>query len=529
MAEQIEMPDYWKDDKLDRYEQAILLKSFLDQQYASGFLSEDRTKSFVLNLDAEWGYGKTFFLNRFSRDLIQEHIVLRYNAWANDYAKDPLLSFISQITRELCIQLDENGPSAEDNISRKSSLIASALKVIKSAGKAAAPKLFTAGVSTLILGYPVLTGSQEDSDDSDETNKPPALSKEDQEHLKKTIGASVEAAMASVDSDIFDGENSRREAVESFRKSLADIIRVLTEQNKPGVISNSKKAPIYILIDELDRCRPDFTIELIECVKHLFSVDGLYFIFATDGEQLQAALNGIYGEHYDAEIYFNRIFNREIGLHVPDQRKISETLITEYGLTNAVQDYKLIPYAIDTLKEDKLSLAEDFRIVAEFFGLDLRSQKQLLASFHTLLLARSSKGLKTHSIPSLCLTVLWQRKKSLFRKLKNSPHSIKSDQAIEPLLRPVISGGKYDISFSTYTKDGSVINAKIPTILISFLRMFSINPPDYLKEVKSASTVYNGSESLYTAALKQEVQTAGVNDFSRNPLSSYFEQITMVS
>jgi hypothetical protein len=242
MADKNDVPPHWEDDKLNRYEQALLLKGFLDQQYKSEFCSEDGTKSFVLNLDAEWGYGKTFFLNRFAKDLGAEHIVLRYNAWANDYAKDPLLSFISQITLELSEQLDKNGTSAEDNANRKRKFVDSALKVIKSAGKAAAPKLLTAGVSTLVLGFPILAGSPTESEGSDEQNNGPSLSEKDQENVTKTIGASVEAAMASVESDLFEEENSRRAAVESFRSSLTDIVSVLTEQTKSGEQTNSKKA-----------------------------------------------------------------------------------------------------------------------------------------------------------------------------------------------------------------------------------------------------------------------------------------------
>lgn len=535
MSEFDDKPDHWKDDKLDRYEQAKLLKGFLDQQYKSEFRSEDGTKSFVLNLDAEWGYGKTFFLNRFAKDLGAEHIVLRYNAWANDYAKDPLLSFISQITLELSKQLDKNGTSAEDNANRKRKFVDSALKVIKSAGKAAAPKLLTAGVSTLVLGFPVLVGYPIESEGCDDQTNAPSFSEKEQENVTRTIGASVEAAMASVESNLFEEENSRRAAVGAFRASLADIVYVLTEQAESGDQTNSKKAPIYILIDELDRCRPDFTIELIECVKHLFSVDGLYFIFATDGEQLQAALNGLYGEKFDSEIYFNRIFNKEIGLHIPDQRKVSEALINEYGLSNAAQDYNLRLYAIDPLNEDVLSLIEDFRLVSEFFGLDLRTQKQLLSSFHTLILARKDLGLKTHSIPALCLIIFWQRRKSFFRKLRNNSHTIKNAHDIEKDLKSIISDGSYNISFTTPSKDFGNPHQlprskeQIPGLLTAFIQMFSHHPQDYLKKLEGSGPRQSGIEMLYVAELKREVQSAGVDGATRNPLSSYFDQITMVS
>ncbi len=536
MSENNQKPEYWNDDKLGRYKQAQLLKDFLDQQYQSDFVSEDSTKSFVLNLDAEWGYGKTFFLDRFARDLANSHIVLRYNAWANDYAKDPLLSFIAQITRELTDLLESYPASAEGNENRAQKFRDSALRVIKSAGKAAAPRLLTAGISTLVFGIPVAIGNTDESESSDNSGQNTSLSAKDQELMTRTIGDSVEAALANVSSDIFDEENSRRAAVDTFKKSLGDIVQVLTEQELSGSESKSRKAPIYILIDELDRCRPDFTIELIECVKHIFSVNGLYFIFATDGSQLQAALNGIYGESFDAELYFNRIFNKEIGLRIPDQRTLSEALINEIGLESAVQKYDVLPYAADSVDNNVISLQEDFRIVSEFFGLDLRSQKQVLSAFHTLVLARSHRKLKTHSIPALTLLVIWHRKKEFFRRLMNSPTTFKKTQDLENSLRSIANNGIYGLKFEVAFRDPqSSIRGpnktvtSLPQVMASFINMYAFKPLEYVEYLRTSNAQTVAAEARYVTELKNLVGDAGYNAERINPLSGYFEDITMVS
>lgn len=40
----------------------------------------------------------------------------------------------------------------------------------------------------------------------------------------------------------------------------------------------SPKNPVVLLIDELDRCRPTFSIDLLEVLKHVFSVAGIYSV-----------------------------------------------------------------------------------------------------------------------------------------------------------------------------------------------------------------------------------------------------------
>ena len=73
------------------------LKSFLvnriDEKKSAGLPA-----SYVLNIDARWGEGKTFFLDRFGKSLEAEgHLVAKVNAWQDDHADDPLLSVMAAI------------------------------------------------------------------------------------------------------------------------------------------------------------------------------------------------------------------------------------------------------------------------------------------------------------------------------------------------------------------------------------------------------------------------------------------------
>lgn len=70
--------------------------------------------------------------------------------------------------------------------------------------------------------------------------------------------------------------------------------------------------PILFFIDELDRCRPDFALSILELVKHVFDIPGIKFIFVANLEQLKAAIRKRYGQDVDADVYLEKFINLSI-------------------------------------------------------------------------------------------------------------------------------------------------------------------------------------------------------------------------
>ncbi|MEJ8629403.1 P-loop NTPase fold protein [Sphingomonas sp. I4] len=70
------------------------------------------------------------------------------------------------------------------------------------------------------------------------------------------------------------------------------------------------RAPMFVFIDELDRCRPTYAIKFLEDVKHLFNIEGIVFVVATDSEQLAHSVKAIYGAEFEARKYLRRFFDR---------------------------------------------------------------------------------------------------------------------------------------------------------------------------------------------------------------------------
>lgn len=79
--------------------------------------------------------------------------------------------------------------------------------------------------------------------------------------------------------------------------------------------SLAKDGKIVVFIDELDRCRPTYAIEMLEKVKHIFSVNGVVFVLVANGEQLCASLRKVYGGTFNAKEYLQK--NIDIPLPMP--------------------------------------------------------------------------------------------------------------------------------------------------------------------------------------------------------------------
>ena len=87
-----------------------------------------------------------------------------------------------------------------------------------------------------------------------------------------------------------------------------------------------------IFVDELDRCRPSYAIELLEVAKHLFAVDGLVVVFSVNRSQLAHSIRSVYGESFDAEDYLHRFFNLNYRLPPTNHKLFVESIIQQTGI-----------------------------------------------------------------------------------------------------------------------------------------------------------------------------------------------------
>lgn len=64
---------------------------------------------------------------------------------------------------------------------------------------------------------------------------------------------------------------------------------------------------LIVIIDELDRCRPDFALKMLECIKHLFSISSCKFLLVMNKTSMVSSVQHLYGlDEKSAGVYLHK-------------------------------------------------------------------------------------------------------------------------------------------------------------------------------------------------------------------------------
>ena len=134
---------------------------------------------------------------------------------------------------------------------------------------------------------------------------------------------------------------NKRKAIEEFKEELSKYIRDIRKHNE-----NHNENPLIFIIDELDRCRPSYAIELLECIKHLFSIEEIIFVLSIDKQQLLSSVRGFYGsDTINAEEYLRKFIDIEYSLPSVINYKADKGISFEKSLFDKYfGNFKNIPY-----------------------------------------------------------------------------------------------------------------------------------------------------------------------------------------
>lgn len=95
-------------------------------------------------------------------------------------------------------------------------------------------------------------------------------------------------------------------------KDQKDIHELITEFL--GSLLPEQGNRLVVFIDELDRCKPSYAVQLLERIKHYFSNDFITFVFSVNLEELQYTIKRYYGNDFDACRYLDRFFDLHFSL-----------------------------------------------------------------------------------------------------------------------------------------------------------------------------------------------------------------------
>ncbi len=307
-----QLTEIWSADRLDRRQDAEFLISFLTKRIEER-AEQGLSRSYVLNLDSTWGSGKTFFLERLAQHLkAQGYLAASVNAWQDDYVADPLVAVFASIDNALTPASRKVRDTNKKLQTVKRNVAAVALAVARGATKHWARKLIGEGVEAIEGAY---YDAREDTVDTIVDDSAKSV----KQHAEKQLDDVADAMLAQFK----DGKQS----VSRFKQNLSELIST--------VVPVHHKAPLFVLIDELDRCRPTYAIELLERVKHLFETDDVVFIVATDTAQLQHSICAVYGQQFDSNRYLRRFFDRSYSFVAPSVERFVTQLCEQYKLNEA--------------------------------------------------------------------------------------------------------------------------------------------------------------------------------------------------
>lgn len=239
--------DIWADDLIDRKSDAKFLKTYLAQQ-SKLFAENSVDRSFVLNIDSGWGQGKTFFLSRLKREVEEDgHLTVMVDAWKEDFAEDPLVAVMAAIDRVISATAPKK--SLIEKAWKKTVQSGGEIMAIASKGaiKKLAGTIITAGAVDAISAVMV-------SDEQSDTLGSDKIGSDTQKVVTETLDA-AEKALTKRARRAVDDHNDALRATSTFRKSLVEFVEAAEAGGIP--------APLYVFIDELDRCRPTYAIQML--------------------------------------------------------------------------------------------------------------------------------------------------------------------------------------------------------------------------------------------------------------------------
>ena len=340
------LKDIWADDCLDRKKTADFLTNYLEGLYRYA-KTKGTNKTFVLNLNARWGFGKTYFMTRWKASLEQAgHPVVYFDAWENDYTADPLLGFISQIDEAVGLIVNKS-PKVK--------------RALKSMIKSAAPLLMEIAVKRLthmsLTEIDELRGGIAD------------------EEANRKVGEKVGSSVSKTVEKALKDHKAIRKTIKDFKAKLAALCLQIESQ------ISGKQLPLFIFIDELDRCKPTYALQLLEHIKHLFGVDGVYFVISTDSAQLSESIKAIYGGGFDSHMYLKRFFDQQYLLPDPEGENYAKFLYGKYGLET---DINLLSPIDPIFCKNSSPSVQLFVITARAFGASLRTQEQACIALRSI-------------------------------------------------------------------------------------------------------------------------------------------------
>ncbi|MFC0408973.1 KAP family P-loop NTPase fold protein [Roseomonas elaeocarpi] len=306
------------------------------------------TDPLVIAVDGKWGSGKSTFLRMWMGELRKVGFPdIHFDAFENDYFDDAFTALAGEIIG----LAEEKRKEASTKAKRFKDTAVEVSKVLARSG--------------LRLGVRVLTAGAVDGSVIDA--------------MEKDVAAEASGVVDKLIGEKLTQQKDQKATIASFKSALSDLPSLLTNEvevasSDEGSIGKRKKdKPLIIVIDELDRCKPLFALQILERAKHLFSVQNVHFVLGTHLGQLSNSVQIAYGLQTDANMYLQKFIHFSITLERAyadggdgERRKFIDWLIRQHQFESSDRNlvHTITNYLIALADKLNLGLRDIERIVS---------------------------------------------------------------------------------------------------------------------------------------------------------------------
>lgn len=239
-------------------------KGFADQ--LTNIVENNKQGEVVIGLSGQWGEGKTTFVEMWQKHMENKNIAsIYFDAFEYDYLEDVFLSLAIEIYNYAKV----NGLTAQEDYLNKSKNTYHLLQAM------------------IAKTSPINIDSSFQEKLVDNDRQLFDIAKIIEDNLNFSLDNAFEQAL------------KHKEVFRDFKKSLSQLATQASNQDMP----------LVVIIDELDRCKPSFAVEVLEKIKHLFLVEGVIFVLSMHHEQLEESIKKVYGQNIDAHTYLQKFID----------------------------------------------------------------------------------------------------------------------------------------------------------------------------------------------------------------------------
>lgn len=222
-------------------------------------------KSVCYAINGSWGVGKSFVLDMIEEEAsLSDYWIFRYNCWEHDYYDEPLVAIVASMIEAINKKTRIVQPETKKKL----------VEILKIIGRGALKK----------------GGEVIEEKTGVKVNEIANIVTEGVERAEQEIAEARE----------YDQYYPLKDALGKFQTQIKEL---------------AESYPVMFIVDELDRCLPEYAIKVLERLHHMFyGISNVQVVLSVDKGQLEHTVRQIFGMNTDVNRYLAKFISFELNL-----------------------------------------------------------------------------------------------------------------------------------------------------------------------------------------------------------------------